>query len=174
LAWAREMEISAPIVIGEPAEDGYESMPGLMEVSESDDEDDCPNESDSDSSEIFSEDEEWGIARDDPLNKALRQHLRTARLTHRSSVAPTNRVYSGGNSDSEDTSTSAGSPPAIRCCSIQPGTARRKPKGRVPKSKEKFWEALEDNSATPKDNKRKIPHPVILHQPNGTSLHRTT
>jgi hypothetical protein len=116
LAWTKEMDITAPIVVGEPAEDenreataeeGYESMPGLMEVSDSDNEDDCSNVSDSDSSEIFSEDEELGIARDDPLNKALRRHLRTARLAYRSSVVPTNRVYSSEDGDSEGTEASA-------------------------------------------------------------------
>jgi Retroviral aspartyl protease len=171
LAWAKEMDITAPIVVSKPEEDedreataneGYDTMPELTDVSESDDENDGPSSSDSDSSEIFSEDEELRIARDDPLNKALRRHLRNARLAYRSSVAPMGNEYPSGSSDNEGTETSARSRPSVRCCQIQPGTTRSKPRGRVPKSKEKFWEALEDNSAIPKDNKRKIPHPVIL------------
>ena len=137
-------------------------MPDLMSVSESDDENDCSSTSDSDSSEVFSEDEELGVARDDPLNKLLRHHLKKARSAYRSSVAPMGNEYPSESSDSEDEQSDADAPPAIRCYPIQPGTTRSKAKGKTPKSKEKFWEALEDNSAMPKENKRKIPHPVIL------------
>jgi len=144
------------------SDDIYESMPGLMDVSESEEDADCSdNESDdSEDDEIYSGDEELGISRDDPLSKHLHHVFRHFRARNRSSVAPTRA--SRESSESGTNSGKGESAPEIECAMAQPNKSRARSRAKQNKPTENVWETLEENSAKARDDKCVIPHPIIL------------